>query len=48
MMRDVQFMHRTSEKIKVAAIGQDGDNLEQKMDTARSIMGKSSKEPICE
>ena len=48
VMRDVQFMHRNWEKIMVAAIGQEGDTLEQKMDTSRARTWKPSGEPIGE
>ena len=48
VMRDVQFMHRTGEKIKVAAVGQEGDTLEQKIERAGAKTGKTNGEPIGE
>ena len=39
-------MHRTGEKIKVAAVGQEGDTLEQKIERARVKTGKTNGEPI--
>ena len=47
-MRDVQFMHRTGEKITVAAVGQAGDTLEQKIEKAREKTGQTHGEPIGE
>ena len=47
-MRDVQFMHRTGEKIVVTAAGQDGDTLEQTIEKARQKTGQTHGEPIDE
>ena len=40
VMRDVQFMLRIGEKIEVAAVGQNGDTLEHKIERARVNKGK--------
>ena len=48
VMRDVQFMHRTGEKITVPAVGQDGDTLERKIEKARRKTGQTHGEPIGE
>ena len=48
VMCDVQFIHRTGKKITVAAIGQPGDTLEQKIEKAREKTGQTHGEPIGE
>ena len=48
VMRDVQFMHRTGEKIEDASVGQSGDTLEQKIERAREKTGQTNGEPIGE
>ena len=48
VMRDVQFIHMTGEKITVAAVGQPGDTLEQKIEKAREKTGQTHGEPISE
>ena len=48
VMRDVQFMHRTGEKIEDASVGQSGDTLEQKIERAREKKGQTNGEPISE
>ena len=47
-MRDVEFIHRTSECIVVAAVRQSGDTLEHMIQKAKEKTGQVNGEPVAE